>query len=125
MKFHSWTEEDDSKLKIAIRDCQPIFDHYREQGKTYSEANAWDAIAGRLLPDICVTGAACRRRYEKIKEKESSGWEETIEKVEAYERGLAETTFDGVSELLGNVDAIFDAIRDIREEIRELKDLWK
>lgn len=125
MKFHSWTEEDDNRLKEAIKDCQPIFEHFRTQGSSYSEMNAWDAIAGRLLPEICVTGAACKRRYEKIKEKESDGWKKTIEKVDEYEMGLAETTFDGVSELLGNVDAIFDAIRDIREEIRELRNLWK
>lgn len=125
MKFHSWTEEDDSKLKEAIRDCQPIFEHFRTQGSSYSEMNAWDAIAGRLLPEICVTGAACKRRYEKIKEKESDGWKKTIENVDEYERGLAETTFDGVSELLGNMDAMFEAIVEIRKEIQELKALWK
>jgi hypothetical protein len=125
MKFHSWTEEDDSRLKTAIDECQPIFDHFRTQGSSYSEMNAWDAVAGRLLPEICVTGAACKRRYEKIKEEENSAWKATIKQVEEYERDLAETTFDGISELLGNMDALFDEVVGVKKEIGELKQLWK
>ena len=125
MKFHSWTEEDDNRLKTAIDECHPIFDHFRTQGSSYSEMNAWDAVAGRLLPEICVTGAACKRRYEKIKEEENSAWKTTIKQVEEYERDLAETTFDGVSELLGSMDALFDEVAGVKKEIGELKQLWK
>ena len=125
MKFHSWTEEDDNRLKTAIDECHPIFDHFRTQGSSYSEMNAWDAVAGRLLPEICVTGAACKRRYEKIKEEENSAWKATIKQVEKYERDLAETTFNGVSELLGNMDALFNEAAGVKKEIGELKQLWK
>ena len=125
MKCHSWTEEDEAILKNAIDECSPIFDHFKGQGASYSDSNAWDAVAGRLLPDICVTGAACRRHFEKIKERESDGWKKTVELVNAYETDLAETTFDGVAEVLGKIDAIFDELTVIREEIADMKKAWE
>ena len=127
MKFHTWTDEDDKKLIQAIEDCQPIFDHYKQQGKSYSEANSWDAVAGRLLPDICVTGAACRRRMEIIRQnqEQNDAWKSTIEKVEAYERDLQETTFDGVSELLGQMDFVVECLTRIRVDMDTLKKVWE
>lgn len=127
MKFHKWSEEDDRTLLKAIDDCAPIFEHFKQQGSTYSEWNAWDAVAGRLLPGICVTGAACRRRIDVIRETEQNedAWKATIEKVNAYERDLSETTFDGVSELLGNIDALFRAIASIQKDIAALKKAWE
>jgi hypothetical protein len=113
-KCHKWTPKHDDLLKTAIYDCYDIFEHYKTQNKSYGESNAWDAVAGRLLPDVCVTGAACRRRWDILKEKEKKtenyrincGWSQAIEAVEKYEKELAEVTFDGVSELLGEIDAL-------------------
>jgi len=124
-KIHKWTDSDDDALKQAIVDCEPIFNHYRTQNKAYTEMNAWDAVAGRLLPAICVTGAACRRRWEIIKERENSTWDETKALVEKYERDLAETTFDGVSELLGEIDAVHVRIGEMDAKIDKLLALWK
>jgi hypothetical protein len=128
MKFHKWLERDDAALLLAIEEFQPIFDHYREQGKTYTEANAWDAVAGRLLPKICVTGAACRRRVEVLKESEQikeDRWKSAMEKVNAYERDLAETTFDGVTEILASMDVLLEVVSGIHSEILSLKEMWE
>ena len=124
-KLHNWTSGDDDALRTAISDCEPIFEHYRTQNKKYTELNAWDAVAGRLLPDICVTGAACRRRWEIIKQRENSTWDELIEVVDKYERELAETTFDGVSEILGNMDALFERLGSVEKKLDAVMELWK
>lgn len=124
-KCHQWTTKDETKLLLAIEECKPLFEHYKEQSSAYTELNAWDAIAGRLLPEIVVTGAACKRRFEKLNEKKQEGWDDVIEMVNVYERELAETTFDGVSELLGNMDALFDEIKALRSEMKKLRDMWK
>ena len=66
---HIWNASDDELLKKAIDDCKPIFEHFESQNKAYTKLNAWDAVAGRLLPNICVTGAACKRRWEILQEQ--------------------------------------------------------
>ena len=124
-KLHNWTEMDDTNLKNAIDDCEPIFEHFRGQNKSYTEANAWDAVAGRLLPDVCVTGAACRRRWEILKKKNNDTWQETIDKVNQYERDLAETTFDGVSEILGNMDALHERMTTLEQSVSKLLKQWE
>lgn len=125
MKFHKWSEDDDKLLLEAIEDCKPIFDHFKQQGSSYSEGNAWDAVAGRLLPCICVTGAACRRRFEIVrKEKKSDAWKDTIDRVDAYERDLAETTFDGVAEILASMDVLLEVVSGIHSEILSLREMW-
>lgn len=123
-KCHAWTESDDKLLKKAIEDCEQLFTYYKEQNKSYNDSNVWDAIAGRLLPGICVTGAACRRRWEIINKKEDA-WKKASELVDKHERELNETTFDGVSELLGNMDALFERLTQMEIKIDGLKDLWK
>ena len=134
MKMHSWTEKDDELLKKSVEDCSPIFEHFKSQNKNYKELNAWDAVAGRLLPDICVTGAACRRRWEIMKEKaeKSDAWDKVAEMVDKYERDLAETTFDGVADLLGSSDALMDSmgvllktVHGLDEKISKLIEMWK
>ena len=134
MKMHSWTEKDDELLRKSVEDCQPIFEHFKAQNKSYKDLNAWDAVAGRLLPDICVTGAACRRRWEILKEKteKSDAWDKVAAMVDQYEKDLAETTFDGVAELLGSSDALMDsmgallkAVHGLDEKISKLIEMWK
>lgn len=124
-KCHQWTDSDDGKLLRAVEDCKPLFEHYKTQSMAYTELNAWDAIAGRLLPDICVTGAACKRRFESLKEsRRSDGWDDVVKMVNQYERELAETTFDGVAELLGNVDALLETVHKIKRDVEDLKKAW-
>jgi hypothetical protein len=126
MKFHKWSDQDDASLLKAIDECAPIFEHFKQQGATYSDGNAWDAVAGRMLPDVCVTGAACRRRLEVIRqENERDGWKETIERVEAYERDLAETTFDGVAEILASMDVLLEVVSGIHTEVLSIKKAWE
>jgi len=126
MKCHNWTKQDESLLMDAVAECKPLFDHYKTQGKSYSDSNVWDAIAGRMLPDICVTGAACRRHFEIISKEPDvgRGWEAVIEQVNIYERELAETTFDGVTELMGSIDAIFDILGLLASDVKALKKMW-
>ena len=52
------------------------------------------------------------------------GWDEVSDMVNKYERELAETTFDGVAELLGNFDALFDAVVKIKRDVDDLKKMW-
>jgi len=125
-KVHTWTITDEQKLMRAIDDCSILFEHYKNQSMSYSDMNVWDAIAGRLVPDICVTGAACRRRFEQIQSKKfTSGWDNTVKLVLDYEKDLAETTFDGVSELLGNFDALFEVVLKLKKDVEEIKKAWE
>lgn len=123
-KIHKWSSDDDDRLKIEVEKCKPIFEHF-EQNKSYTRLNAWDAVAGRLLPEICVTGAACMRRWQILSDKKRGMWDEAIEMVDKYERELAETTFDGVSEILGNMDALHDRLEKIEIILTSLEDIWK
>lgn len=125
MKQHAWSEKDDDRLKESVEACKPIFEHFEQQNKSYTKLNAWDAVAGRLLPEVCVTGAACKRRWEVLKEQKESKWSAAIEMVERYERELAETTFDGVSELLGNMDALYEKVQQIGEDVLRLRKIWE
>lgn len=123
MKHHKWTEEDDSKLRKAIEDCEPMFDHFK-QNSGYTDLNVWDAVAGRLLPEICVTGSACKSRWDRLKSEKDS-WKVVSDAVNAYERDLAETTFDGVAELLGIVDALHDKMSLLDKKIEKLLNMWE
>lgn len=133
MKFHAWTEADDRALLAAIRECEPLFEHFKTQGSSYTKMDAWNAVAGRLLPGVCVTGAACKRRLEVIrKEQGEDGWEKTAKMVASYERDLAETTFDGVAELLGTMDAVLESISSLTKAVtaqtqamRDLRKMWE
>ena len=133
MKCHKWTATDEERLMEAIHDCEPLFKHYKNQGTSYSDMNAWDAIAGRLLPDVVVTGAACRRRCEVMKARDiESGnsdltdeWERVSWMVDQYERDLAESTFDRVEALLGQVSDLVDTVTGLVSEVRELKKMWE
>lgn len=101
-RVHQWTGEDEGRLLEAIKDCEPLLEHYSRQG--YGKSSWWDAVAGRLLPEVEVTGGACKRRWERLSvgsrtgkgEEESSDqvWEDIAEKVGQYERDLQESMYD-------------------------------
>ena len=133
MKCHKWTSEDEELLMGAVADCEPLFEHYKSQGSSYSDMNAWDAIAGRLLPDLVVTGAACRRHFDVMRERDNEsgnqdlidGWKMISGMVDQYERDLAESTFDRVEVLLGQVSDLVDTVTGLVSEVRDLKKMWE
>ena len=125
-KCHQWTKEQESKLLREVDACKPLFEHYDKQSSVYTQLNAWDAVAGRMMPDVMVTGAACKRRFEKLmKDQVHDGWDDVAKAVAQYERDLAETTFDGVAELLGNVDALLEMVIKIKKDVDDLKKAWE
>jgi hypothetical protein len=125
MKKHVWTKEDDELLMKSIKECKPLFDHFRGQGGQYSENDVWNSIAGRMLPSVVVTGAACKRRYARITEERPDAWKTVSDMVNAYERDLAETTFDGVAEILASMDILLEVISGIHTEVLSLKKAWE
>ena len=125
MKKHTWSEQDDRLLLKSIEDCTPLFDHFRGQSGQYSENAVWDAIAGRMLPSVVVTGAACKRRYARITEERPDAWKQVADMVNTYERDLAETTFDGVTEILASMDVLLEVISGIHAEVLSLKKMWE
>ena len=128
-KKHIWSGEDEIQLLNSIEECRPLFDHYKGQSKSYTNIDVWNAIAGHMFPAVVVTGAACKRHYEKMNEEKASvssdGWERAKGIIDSYERDLQETTFDGVSEILGTLDSLFSAVLEIKKEIREIKEIWE
>jgi len=111
-KIHKWTSEDETKLLNAIQTCTPLMEHYQRQGR--NTENWWDSVAGRLLPDIQVTGGACRRRYLLIQERKKDEveqidlsteptidqWELTKRMVEEYEDEVSERLQENLQSLL-------------------------
>jgi len=82
IKSHKWSDADDARLLTALDECAPLFEHFPAQGRRYGTANAWDAVAGRLLPDICVTGAAAKRHYSKMQQRREEEERAGIEEVD-------------------------------------------
>lgn len=127
-KCHQWTRDQELKLIEAVETCEPLFRHFEEQSNAYTKLDTWDAVAGRMLPEVVVTGAACKRRFDKLmsdKLNRCAGWDELEHMVNEYERDLAEVTFDGVSEILGSMATLFDAVKNIKKDIENLKNLWR
>jgi len=125
MKKHTWSEQDDKLLLKSIEDCSPLFVHFRGQGGQYSENDFWNSIACRMLPSVVVTGAACKRRYARITEERPDAWKTVSDMVNAYERDLAETTFDGVAEILASMDVLLEAVSGIHAEVLSLRKMWE
>ena len=127
MKRHNWTEEDNQKLMQAVEACTPLFDFYRCQSESYTGVEVWDAIAGRLLPDICVTGKACRRQFDRIKpvEVKPDGWDRVAELVESYERDLGEVTYDKVDHIESHLNDMQSSIEEISALVNKILSVWE
>lgn len=95
-KTHAWTKENDDQLLRTIEASVGIFDFYKQQNK---RANPWDAIAGMLYPEITVTGAACKRRYDKIAKKPADSFAQISEKIEEYESDILIELHNMISEI--------------------------
>ena len=124
MKCHKWTINDEGRLLNAIDECEPLFEHFKEQGESYNEMNVWDAIAGRMLP-LTLTGAACKRHFEIMNDRGNDEWKKTAEMVEQYERELAESTYDEIQDITAALYTLADNITEIKREISEIMELWK
>lgn len=105
---------DENKLYDTVKECIPLMEHYEQQG--YNKTAWWDAVAGRMLPDVLVTGNACRHRWNLIRkraEKEpkkdySKQWEVVEQRVEEYEQSLIEEVRGGISDILRMVRRVED-----------------
>jgi hypothetical protein len=132
MKKHVWTKEDDELLLKSIEECSPLFDHFRGQGGQYSENDVWNSIAGRMLPSVVVTGAACKRRYARITEERPDAWKQVSDMVNAYERDISEATFDNTSEMLKKMEALLQVVNQnilklqgIDRDLEEIMKMWE
>lgn len=126
MKCHTWTVSDDRLLLEMVAACKPLFLHYSKQGGSYSERNAWDSVAGRMLPSVCVTGAACRRRFARLrKEQKVSDWDSLADRIAEIERGLLESTYDCVRGVDSKIDVLMAQLEKLNAEVACLKDLWR
>jgi hypothetical protein len=118
-KLHDWTEADDARLAQAVTDLDPLREQYSERGVKVDEY--WSAVAGRMAPEVLVTGRACQARWHDLetrrKELEArldapppvDAWAQVAARVEVYERELGEATYDevrSVGERLANLEAM-------------------
>ena len=125
MKCHKWTNKDESRLLNEINECAPLFEHFKNQGDSYGETNVWDAIAGRMLPTL-LTGAACKRHFEIMNERENSNtWEKTAKLVEQYEQDLSESIFDKLNQLQTTQTIIFNKLSRVQFDLDRLKKIWE
>ncbi len=100
IKSHTWSKEDEDELIKAVEASQPLLEHYQQQG--YSKTRWWDTVAGRLAPDLLVTGGACSRHFAVMRSRGKSDdtvWEEIATRVATFERELQETIYDKVERI--------------------------
>lgn len=116
---HKWRPEDEAALEAAIDVLTPLMAHYERQmghGRAW-----WDAVAGRLAPEVLVTGAACKRRWAILIARREAvaataaakaaellpanavpppedAWTRTVRRVEEYEATVAERTLEATTE---------------------------
>ena len=144
MKRHKWEPEHDNALWAAVEACEPLFDLYKgSQNKRYSEGNAWDAVAGRLLPDVHVTGSAAATRWrtlvEQRREAESEvlevvagtpedlardRWEDVILTVEQYEESTLERVDDMVMRCHERLDVLCHIVDRLARELG-VEETWE
>ena len=144
MKRHKWAPEHDAALWAAVEACEPLFDLYKgSQNKRYGEGNAWDAVAGRLLPDVHVTGsAACARWHALVEQRREAeaevlvavsgepedivedGWSSTIRMVEQYEESTLERLDDMIMRCHERLDVLCHIVDRLARELG-VEETWE
>jgi hypothetical protein len=127
---HIWTPEDDERLQQAVADCSALFELYTggEQNKRYGQGNAWDAVAGRMLPGVCVTGSSCAARWRVIEEQrreaesarvvvDADAWAKASAMIEEYEASALERVDDAVARIERRLDAICRVVDALAREL--------
>ena len=117
-KNHDWTDADEALLSQAVMDLDPLREQYEERGIPTKEF--WSAVAGRIAPQVVVTGKACRERWCTIEarrkaalgEGERDAWADVADRVEQYERELGEATYDAAAQTLRAVEFIRERVPD-------------
>lgn len=132
-RLHDWTEADDARLAQALMDLEPLREQYEERG--VGAGAYWSAVAGRLVPEVLVTGTACRRRWTTLEERrkaaeqpaEPDAWAQVAARVEQYERELGDATYDEVrgvgerlAEIAGSVAVVRGDVKSIEVRIDRL-----
>jgi len=122
---HLWTPDDEGRLEEAVAVCEPLIDHYQNQG--YTMRDWWDAVAGRMAPDVLVTGGACQRRWDIIGERKRAEAEAERAARASAEEGIAEDLAqfnDAWQQLEDRVDAwerdYHDTMLDRTERIERM-----
>ena len=127
-KIHKWTHKDERNLLLAVEECQPLMPVYKRQGRGIE--NWWDTVAGRLLPDIQVTGGACRRRWLLMSERDTEAalpgpkdaWDHVKEMVEQYEADIQEVIFYDLRKLSAKVSRIDQRVSVLFRELTGIED---
>jgi len=124
-KLHDWTEADDARLAQAITDLDPLREQYSERGVRVDEY--WAAVAGRLVPEVLVTGRACQARWHDLEQRRKAeeqpspivahlAWEQVAARVEAYERELGEATYDELTGVNRRLDSMETMLASVAHE---------
>lgn len=96
-KAHRWTSDELEHLAQVVRDSEALRDHYQRQN--YALSVYWDAVAGIMYRDLglLVTGKACRRQWDFIRERMALGQKQRRQEaidlqgvLEAFSKRLAQ-----------------------------------
>ena len=113
-KVHTWTEAEEAALVDAVKVCTPLIEHYSRQG--YPKKRWWDTVAGRLMPDLQVTGGACERRWDILQSRVSNdAWDAVAEMVGAHKQDTLDAVYDKVCDLDIKIHAINEKIDQIMQ----------
>lgn len=101
-RIHDWTESDNARLEQAVLDLEPYAAACEDRG--WPRSRFWDAVTGRMAPEVCVSGKACLeqwKRLQKLKPPPAApdGWDRAAALCEEYERDLALETYERLVEL--------------------------
>ena len=88
MSRHNWTKDDENRLCTEVAEQWSIFEFYN-QHRTKTQTSAWDAIAGRLWPDIKTTGGGARKRYSECRARYYEDMERDFHEDEEWREQLA------------------------------------
>lgn len=118
-RVHDWSEQDEALLCDAVLGLEPLREQYEDRG--IPAAQYWSAVAGRIAPAVCVTGKACRerwntieaRRKEQQQEGEHDAWSDVAQRVERYEQDLGEATYDAAAQTLRQMEFVVERLEMI------------